>query len=131
MLGASSADVTYGDYIKVKDKIYAPIDRRRRGWARIGREEEGTSSFRAELAALLMLLREASDEEDVVALLDCKSEITEVGKWVGEGAKATLLSGNSQYRHPREDHREVKGNSTGMSSHVPCQSQGAPRRATQ
>ena len=27
--------VTYGDYIKVKDKIYAPIDRRRRGWARI------------------------------------------------------------------------------------------------
>ena len=38
-----------------------------------------------------MLLREASDEEDVVALLDCKSEITEVGKWVGEGAKATLV----------------------------------------
>ena len=83
--------VTYGDYIKVKDKIYAPIDRRRRGWARIGREEEGTSSFRAELAALLMLLREAPDEEDVVALLDCKSEITEVGKWIGEGAKATLV----------------------------------------
>jgi len=53
--------------------------------------EEGTSSFRAELAALLMLLREAPDEEDVVALLDCKSEITEVGKWIGEGAKATLV----------------------------------------
>ena len=57
------------DYIKVKNKIYTPSDRRRRGWARIGREEEGTSSFRAELAALLMLLREAPDEEDVVALL--------------------------------------------------------------
>ena len=83
--------VTYGDYIKVKDKIYTPSDGRRRGWARIGREEEGTSSFRAELAALLMLLREAPDEEDVVALLDCKSEITEVGKWIGEGAKATLV----------------------------------------
>ena len=39
----------------------------------------------------MMLLREATDEEDVVALLDCKSEITEVGKWVGEGAKAAQV----------------------------------------
>ena len=39
----------------------------------------------------MLLLREAPDEEDVVALLDCKSEITEVRKWVGEGAKATLV----------------------------------------
>ena len=83
--------VTYGDFIKVEGRIYAPVDRRRRGWARIGREEEGTSSYRAELAALLMLLREAPEAEDVVALLDCKSEITEVRKWVGEGAKATLV----------------------------------------
>ena len=82
--------VTYGDYIKVKDIIYTLVDRRR-GWARRGREEEGTSSIRAELAALLMLLREAPDEEDVAALLDCKSEITGVGKWVGGGAKATLV----------------------------------------
>jgi hypothetical protein len=35
-----------------------------------------------------MLLREATEAEDVLALLDCKSEITEVRNWVGEGAKA-------------------------------------------
>ena len=42
--------VAYGDYIRVQDKVFTPVDDRVRGWARVGREEEGTSSYRAELA---------------------------------------------------------------------------------
>ena len=59
--------VTYGDYIRVQDKVFTPVDDRVRGWARVGREEEGTSSYRAELAALLMLLRRVQIESDVVS----------------------------------------------------------------
>ena len=82
--------VAYGDYIRVQDKVFTPVDDRVRGWARVGREEEGTSSYRAELAALLMLLRKVQIESDVAVLLDCKSEITEIGKWLGEGSRATM-----------------------------------------
>jgi hypothetical protein len=42
--------VTYEDFIRVAGRMYTPVDGRRRGWARIGREEEGTSSYRAEPA---------------------------------------------------------------------------------
>ena len=75
--------VTYGDCITVQDKGFTPVDDRVRGWARVGREEEGTSSYRAELAALLMLLRRVHIDADIAVLLDCKSEITEIGKWPG------------------------------------------------
>ena len=82
--------MAYGDYIRVQDNVFIPVDDRVRGCARVGREEEGTSSYRAELAALLMRLRRVQIESDVVVLLDCKSEITEIGKWLGEGSRATL-----------------------------------------
>ena len=37
-----------------------------------------------------MLLRKVQIESDVAVLLDCKSEITEIGKWLGEGSRATM-----------------------------------------
>ena len=74
----------------MQDKVITLVDDRVRGWARIGREQEGTSPYRAELATLLMLLRRAPVDADVAVLLDCKSEITEIGKWLGEGSRATL-----------------------------------------
>ena len=40
----------------------------------------------AKLAALLMLLRAASVERDVLALLDCKIEMTEIRKWIMDRA---------------------------------------------
>ena len=37
-----------------------------------------------------MLLRAASVERDVLALLDCKAEMTEIRKWIGEGSRPFL-----------------------------------------
>ena len=48
--------LTWNDFVTVGDKIYKPKDRQPHGWSRVGREEEGTSSLRAELAALLQLI---------------------------------------------------------------------------
>ena len=84
--------VGYGDsdYIKANGRVFTPVDHTQRKWTRIGREEEGTSSFRPELAALPMLLRAVRVEQDVVALLDCKIVMTEIRKWIGEGSRAFL-----------------------------------------
>ena len=70
-------------------RVFTPVDDRVRGWARVGREEEVASSDRSELAALLMLRVQV--DADAAVLLDCKSEITEIRKWLGEGSLATLV----------------------------------------
>jgi hypothetical protein len=88
--------VTYGDYIREQDKVFTPVDDSVRGWVRVGREEEGTSSYRAEVAALLMLLRRVQVDADAAILLDCKSEVTEIGKWLGEGPRATLAGATNE-----------------------------------
>ena len=82
----------------MQDKTITPVDDRVRGWARIGREQEGTSPYRAELATLLMLLRRAPVDADVAVLLDCKSEITEIGKWLSEGSRAALAAPSARAR---------------------------------
>ena len=82
--------LTWNDFVTVGDKIYKPKDRQPHGWSRVGREEEGTSSLRAELAALLQLVLSAEPQRDLLALLDCQIEMTEIRKWIGEGHRATL-----------------------------------------
>ena len=44
-------------------------------FSQLGREEEGTSSLRAEFAALLQLILSAEPQRDLLALLDCQIEI--------------------------------------------------------
>ena len=76
------------------------IHRRRvRGWARIGRREEGTSSFRAELAALLMLLREAPADDTRVARI-----WTHVGETDSESERVRLT-----VERPRQTDRQTAG----------------------
>ena len=82
--------LTWNDFVTAGDKIYKPKDRKPHGWSRVGREEEGTSSLRAELAALLQLILSAEPQRDLLALLDCQIEMTELRKWIGEGHRATL-----------------------------------------
>jgi ribonuclease HI len=82
--------LTWNDFVTVGDNIYKPKDRQQHGWSRVGREEEGTSSLRAELAALLQLILSAEPQRDLLALLDCQIEMTELRKWIGEGHRATL-----------------------------------------
>ena len=59
---------------------------------RVGREEEGTSSNRPELGALLDALEMARRDEDLVYFGDSQAAIKVVLRWVGEGAKTTLAT---------------------------------------
>jgi len=53
----------------------------------VGREEEGFSSNRPELAAFLLALRDTLIRELLLYLCDNQS----VNRWIGEGGKATLV----------------------------------------
>ena len=62
--------------------------------ARVGREEEGTSSNRPELGGVVLALQSAALREDVVLLLcDNAAVLCAIKKWVGQGGeKATLAT---------------------------------------
>jgi len=57
----------------------------------VGREEEGSSSNRPELAAFLLALRDTLIEEPLLYLCDNQSLLEAVNRWIGEGGKATLV----------------------------------------
>jgi len=66
------------------------LDRSRCGSERIGREEEGASSGRAEMGAYAAILRRTPDQEDLVTATDNEVLCRVVGRWVGQGGKASL-----------------------------------------
>ena len=57
----------------------------------MGREEEGSSSNRPELAAFFLALRDTLIEEPLLYLCDNQSLLKAVTRWIGEGGKATLV----------------------------------------
>ena len=57
----------------------------------MGREEEGFSSNRTELAAFLLALCNMLIEEPLLYLCDNQSLLKAVDRWIGEGGKATLM----------------------------------------
>ena len=57
----------------------------------MGREEEGSSSNRPELAAFFLALRDTLIEEPLLYLCDNQSSLKAVTRWIGEGGKATLV----------------------------------------
>ena len=60
--------------------------------ARVGREEEGTSSNRPELGGVVLALRQAELSEDVLILCDNESVLKAIKKWIGQGGRATLAN---------------------------------------
>ena len=58
---------------------------------KVGREEEGSSSNRPELAAFVLALRDTLIEEPLLYLCDKQSFLKAVTRWIGEGGKATLV----------------------------------------
>ena len=60
--------------------------------ARVGREEEGTSSNGPELGGVVLALQSATLSEDVLLLCDNAAVLCAIKKWVGEGGKATLAT---------------------------------------
>jgi len=57
----------------------------------MGREEEGSSSNRPELAASVLALRGTPVEALMLYLCDNQELLKAVKRWVGEGRKATLV----------------------------------------
>jgi len=87
--------VTAGDGSDKKGKMGAGYNNLRRKkkkqQCKVGREEEGSSSNRPELAAFLLALRDTLIEEHLLYLCDNQSLLKAVNRWIGEGGKATLV----------------------------------------
>ena len=58
----------------------------------VGREEEGTSSNKPELAALVLALRKTRFTDNLLYLCDNQSLLKAVQKWTGEGPKQTMAN---------------------------------------
>jgi len=58
---------------------------------KVGREEEGSSSNRPELAAFVLALRGTPMTNPMICLCDNQALLKAVKRWVGEGGKATLV----------------------------------------
>ena len=57
---------------------------------RVGREEEGVSSLRAELAAIARALQAAPAERDLLYLCDSEAALNKISRWIGSGPRTTL-----------------------------------------
>jgi ribonuclease HI len=57
---------------------------------RVGREEEGVSSLRAELAAMACALQAAPAESDLIYLCDSEAALNKISRWIGSGPRTTL-----------------------------------------
>jgi len=64
---------------------------RKRQQRKVGREEEGSSSNRPELAAFVLALRGTPVTSPMLYLCDNQALLKAVKRWVGEGGKATLV----------------------------------------
>ena len=64
----------------------------------MGREEEGSSSNRPELAAFVLALRGTLMTIPMLYLCDNQALLKAVKRWVGEGGKATLVGALLQVR---------------------------------
>jgi len=71
---------------------YVNLRKQRKGQQRkVGREEEGSSSNRLELAAFVLTLRGTPVTKLMLYLCDNQALLKAVKRWVGEGGKATLV----------------------------------------
>jgi len=57
----------------------------------VGREKEGSSTNRPELAAFVLVLRGTPVTKPMLYLCDSQALLKAVKRWVGEGGKATLV----------------------------------------
>ncbi len=63
---------------------------KRCGSERIGRDEEGTSSGRAELGGYTAILKHTPDIQDLVTATDSEVLCRLVRRWIGKGGKTSL-----------------------------------------
>jgi len=71
---------------------YVNLQKQRKGQQRkVGREEEGSSLNRPELAAFVLALRSTPVTTLMLYVCDNQALLKAVKKWVGEGGKAKLV----------------------------------------
>jgi ribonuclease HI len=61
---------------------------------RVGREEEGVSSLRPELAVIARTLQATAIEVDLIYLCNSEASLNKVSRWIGSGPRTTL-AGNA------------------------------------
>jgi len=72
--------------------VYVNLQKqRKRQQRKVGREEEGSSSNRPELAAFVLELHGTPVTRHMLCLCDNQALLKAVKRWVGEGGKATLV----------------------------------------
>jgi len=64
---------------------------RRRQQRKVGREQEGSSSNRPELAAFILALRGTPARKPMLYSCDNQALLKAVKRWAGEGEKTTLV----------------------------------------
>ena len=87
-----AAGAEEGDLIVGQGRCFRISDRRRTGHLRVGRAEEGVSSLRPKLAALEAALAAVEVKKDLLLLVDCRTALTEIDKWIGEGSKICMAA---------------------------------------
>jgi len=87
--------VTVGDGSDKQGKMGAGYNnlkrKKKKQQCKVGREEEGSSSNRPELATFLLVLRDTLIEEPLLFLRDNQSLLKTVNRWIGEVGKARLV----------------------------------------
>ena len=63
-----------------------------RACERIGRDEEGTSSGRAELGGYTVILKHTPDTQDLLTVTDSEVLCRLIRRWIGQGGKASLAN---------------------------------------
>ncbi len=94
---------------------------------RVGREDEGLSSNRPELGAVVLAMQSAALNEDALLLYDNEAVLRVIRKWVGQGGKATLASTRCGY--PTRNNLPAPATCAGRESYLPDKSEVASWRA--
>ena len=71
-----------GDLIVGQARCFKISDRRKTGHLQVGGAEEGVSTLRPELAVLEAALTAVEVKEDLLLLVDCRTALTEIDKWI-------------------------------------------------
>ena len=98
----------------------------------MGREDEGTSSLRPELAAIARTLQAIPLETDLLYLCDGEAALNRMSRWIGSGPRTTLAGDpNADIVDCNIDRRVDESESAEGSAYFHGQSDGASRRASQ
>ena len=91
--------VTAGDGSDKQGKIGAEYDdlrrKKKKKQCKVGREEEGSSSNRPELAAFLLALRDTLIEEPLLYLCNNQSLLKTINRWIGASGRKGNVGGGT------------------------------------